>query len=118
MIYIMGCALPPLLEGTEAHGPLLLHSWQNLAYCACLYSEMAVEWTTADATTPMVLYGTSASSLTSMVSATTKTYNASSMCGIPANSTGYVDPGMLHSATLTNLSFSTRYYYQYGDMVR
>ena len=76
-----------------------------------------VEWTTADATTPVVMYGTSDSSLTRTASATTKTYNASSMCGSPANSTGYIDPGMLHSALLSNLSYNTKYHYQYGDMV-
>lgn len=79
---------------------------------------MVVEWTTADATTPVVMYGTTNGSLTRTVSATTKTYNASSMCGAPANSTGYIDPGMLHSAVLSNLSYNTRYYYQYGDKVR
>nr|QOL01233.1 putative extracellular protein TR9_041a [Trebouxia lynnae] len=79
-------------------------------------TQMVVEWTTADPTTPVVMYGTSASSLTRTASATTKTYNASSMCGSPANSTGYIDPGMLHTATLSNLSYNTRYYYQYGDM--
>lgn len=63
------------------------------------------------------MYGTTNGSLTMMVSATTKTYNASSMCGSPANSTGYIDPGMLHSALLSNLSYNSRYYYQYGDMV-
>ena len=78
---------------------------------------MVVEWTTRDATTPMVMYGTTNGSLTNMVSAASKTYNASSFCGSPANDTGYVDPGMLHTATLTNLSYNTRYYYQYGDMV-
>lgn len=78
---------------------------------------MMVEWTTADATTPMVMYGTTNDSLARTVSATTKTYNASSMCGSPANSTGYIDPGMLHSALLSNLSYNTRYYYQYGDTV-
>ncbi|DBB10212.1 TPA: hypothetical protein ACH3X3_001785 [Trebouxia sp. C0006] len=79
-------------------------------------NQMMVEWTTADVTTPVVMYGTTNGSLTTMVSATTKTYNASSMCGSPANSTGYIDPGMLHSALLSNLSYNTRYYYQYGDM--
>ena len=100
--------------------------WQRLqvslsssaSCCGCCCSQMVVEWTTADPTTPVVMYGTSASSLTRTASATTKTYNASSMCGSPANSTGYIDPGMLHTATLSNLSYNTRYYYQYGDMVR
>lgn len=95
---------------------LCLSSLLNL-YMLLFCSQMVVEWTTADATTPVVMYGTSSASLSSMMSATTKTYNASSFCGAPANSTGYVNPGMLHTATLSNLSYNTRYYYQYGDMV-
>jgi len=94
----------------------IIPAWQ-LTSCLPQCSQMMVEWTTADVTTPVVMYGTTNGSLTMMVSATTKTYNASSMCGSPANSTGYIDPGMLHSALLSNLSYNTRYYYQYGDMV-
>ena len=78
---------------------------------------MVVQWTTAETGTPVVMYGKSATALTSTVQAMTKTYNASDFCGEPANTTGYVDPGMLHYGTLSNLSYSTRYYYQYGDMV-
>jgi len=37
------------------------------------------------------------------------------LCGAPANSSGYKDPGEIHSAVLTNLNPDTRYYYQYGD---
>lgn len=78
---------------------------------------MVVQWTTADKGTPVVMYGTSANALTSTVQALTKTYTASDFCGEPANTTGFVDPGMLHYATLSNLSYSTRYFYQYGDKV-
>lgn len=78
---------------------------------------MVVQWTTAETGSPVVMYGKSASALTNTVQAMTKTYNASDFCGEPANTTGYVDPGMLHYATLSNLSYSTRYFYQYGDKV-
>ena len=81
-------------------------------------SQMVVQWTTADTGTPVVMYGESASAMTSTVQEMTKTYTASDMCGEPANTTGYIDPGMLHYATLSNLSYSTRYFYQYGDKVR
>lgn len=94
---------------------ILLSNVQKFPYLHC--SQMVVEWTTADATTPVVMYGTVNGSLTMMMSAATKTYNASSLCGAPANSTGFIDPGMLHTAVLSNLSYNTRYYYQYGDMV-
>lgn len=79
---------------------------------------MVVQWTTADTGTPIVMFGKSANALSTTVQAMTKTYNASDFCGAPANTTGYVDPGMLHYATLSNLSYSTRYFYQYGDKVK
>ena len=78
---------------------------------------MVVQWTTATTGTPVVMFGMSASALTTTVQATTKTYSTSDFCGEPGNSTGWVDPGMLHAGVLTNLSYSTRYYYQYGDKV-
>jgi hypothetical protein len=37
------------------------------------------------------------------------------MCGAPANTEGWRDPGLFHSAILSNLSPDTRYYYVYGD---
>ena len=39
------------------------------------------------------------------------------MCGAPANSTGWVDPGWLNYAALTGLQPGTRYYYAVGDPV-
>ena len=78
---------------------------------------MVVQWTTAETGSPVVMYGKSASASANTVQAMTKTYNASDFCGEPANTTGYVDPGMLHYGTLSNLSYSTRYFYQYGDKV-
>ena len=96
---------------------------------------MVVEWTTRDATTPMVMYGTTNGSLTNMVSAASKTYNASSFCGSPVSGHSTSNSlrhtclvvchfsegtyaGMLHTAAL-NLSYNTEYCHQYstGDMV-
>ena len=37
------------------------------------------------------------------------------MCGAPANSTGFVNPGAINRVLLTNLTANTRYYYVYGD---
>jgi hypothetical protein len=71
------------------------------------------------------------------VSAATSTYRKEHMCGAPANAEGWRDPGLLHSAVLSNLRpgtsypsrcahsradslrvgarTDTRYYYVYGD---
>jgi hypothetical protein len=49
---------------------------------------------------------------------TTKTYTRADLCGAPANGTGYFDPGSLHTAAMTGLQPSTKYYYIYGSDVR
>ena len=40
------------------------------------------------------------------------------LCGPPATTDGWMDPGLLHAAVLTGLHPGTRYYYIYGDPVR
>jgi hypothetical protein len=37
------------------------------------------------------------------------------MCGEPATTIGWMNPGLLHTAFITDLTPSTRYYYVYGD---
>ena len=37
------------------------------------------------------------------------------MCGEPANSHGWKEPGFLQTAVLTDLEPSTKYYYRYGS---
>lgn len=39
------------------------------------------------------------------------------MCGAPANSVGWVDPGVMHVAKLTGLTPGQMYYYRFGDEV-
>ncbi|KAK9804531.1 hypothetical protein WJX73_005386 [Symbiochloris irregularis] len=78
-------------------------------------TEMKVQWTTRDPGTPTVKYGTKSGTYTKTATGKTVTYNAQSMCGSPANDTGYVPPGSLHRVNLTGLTTSTRYYYVFGD---
>lgn len=40
------------------------------------------------------------------------------LCGAPANTTGWFEPGWLHAAVMRGLEPSTRFFYQYGDPVR
>ena len=75
-----------------------------------------MQWTTRDAGTPTVMYGTQSGKYTSTVTGLSHTYNASTMCGEPANSTGYVAPGTFHNATITTIP-ATQYYYVFGDPV-
>ena len=44
-------------------------------------------------------------------------YSRDDMCGAPANSTGWFEPGVLHRAVMTGLAPATLYHYQYGDVV-
>ncbi|ELR18962.1 diphosphonucleotide phosphatase 1, putative [Acanthamoeba castellanii str. Neff] len=87
-------------------GRLMLTGRQN---------EMRVMWTTRDAVRPQVKFGTSPGNYDQSVGAATSTYRKEHMCGAPANAEGWRDPGLLHSAVLSNLRPDTRYYYVYGD---
>ena len=45
------------------------------------------------------------------------TYTKEDLCGPPANAQGWLDPGTLHKALMTNLQAGQQYYYIYGDEV-
>ena len=63
---------------------------------------------------PEVQWGLSPTSLTETAAGSGFTYNRSDLCGAPATTDGWVDPGYLQSALMTGLKDSTRYYYKYG----
>ncbi len=63
----------------------------------------------------IVRYGVSESELVNKVLAKTNTYKASDMCGPPANTVGFRDPGFIHDALITDLKPSTRYFYSFGS---
>ena len=44
-----------------------------------------------------------------------KTYKKSHMCGPPASTNGFTDPGYIHDVLLTDLSPSSQYFYSYGS---
>ena len=69
-----------------------------------------MQWTTRDALMPTVQYGTASGQYTTNVTGLTHTYNASTLCGHPANDTGYVAPGTFNNATIITKP-STRYFY-------
>ena len=47
----------------------------------------------------------------------TATYTINNLCSGIAQGTGYFDPGSIHTANMTGLTPSTRYYYIYGSDV-
>lgn len=58
-------------------------------------------WSSAVSTTPTVKWGTVSGVYTNVVTATTSRITKAQMCGIPANSTGYRDLGLIHQALLS-----------------
>jgi hypothetical protein len=78
---------------------------------------MIAQWTTRDAGRPVVRWGRESGKLAQENGGSFSTYTRLQMCGAPANSTGWVDPGWLNYAALTGLQPGTRYYYTVGDPV-
>ncbi|KAK9918496.1 hypothetical protein WJX75_004496 [Coccomyxa subellipsoidea] len=76
---------------------------------------MIAQWTTRDAGRPVVRWGRESGKLAQENRGSFSTYTRLQMCGAPANSTGWVDPGWLNYAALTGLQPGTRYYYTVGD---
>ena len=74
--------------------------------------------TNSSAVVPQCQYGLSPSSLTSTVSGTSTTYNASNMCEGKANLVGpqnFIHPGYMHTMLMNDLRPSTTYYYRVGS---
>lgn len=74
-------------------------------------------WTTKTIGTPVVQFR-AASSLGAFAFAvpSTTTYTAADMCpGGPADSSGFIAPGMIHRAVMTGLRPATAYTYRVGD---
>ncbi|CAK0782920.1 hypothetical protein CVIRNUC_006115 [Coccomyxa viridis] len=78
-------------------------------------SEMLVQWTTRDKGTPLVHWRAKGSHVGRNATASSDTYTRGDLCGGVANSTGFIDPGQLHTARLTELQPSMEYLYSYGD---
>lgn len=78
--------------------------------------EMAVQWSTGHgaAARGTVRWGTSPGRHSHAAPSRTSTYTRADMCGPPASTVGWVDPGTLHYAVMTGLAPATRYYYVYG----
>ncbi|KAK9824258.1 hypothetical protein WJX72_008984 [[Myrmecia] bisecta] len=78
-------------------------------------SEMLVQWTTRDAGSPVVKWGTQPGTYEHIAAGRSVTYTKEELCGAPAKTTGFVDPGALNSANMKDLQPNTWYYYVFGD---
>lgn len=83
-----------------------------------LPSEMLVQWTTRDKTSPTVQYGTTPGKYTNSSksgSGRMQTIVPKDFCGSPASDLGFIAVGQLNYVTIKQLMPDTRYYYRYGD---
>eukprot|EP01025_Chloroclados_australasicus_P032526 TRINITY_DN32989_c0_g1_i2.p1 TRINITY_DN32989_c0_g1~~TRINITY_DN32989_c0_g1_i2.p1 ORF type:complete len:573 (-),score=57.61 TRINITY_DN32989_c0_g1_i2:445-2163(-) len=78
-------------------------------------SEMLVQWVTKNSSNPIVKWGTQSGKYTESVSAKSVTYTRDQMCGAPATTVGYFDPGQMHYGIITGLNPNSKYYYVFGD---
>jgi len=78
---------------------------------------LALLWSSATSTAPTLQWGTAPGTYTTTVSATTAQIAQAQMCGGVANSTGWRDPGLVHTAQLVGMeALATRkVYYRFGD---
>jgi hypothetical protein len=77
--------------------------------------QIKVTWVSNEAKSPQVKYGTRPGVYSHTAPATSFTYTAKDLCGPPATTFGWRDPGMIHYAVMKNLNPGTKYYYVYGD---
>ncbi|KAG0631433.1 hypothetical protein M758_1G252900 [Ceratodon purpureus] len=85
------------------------------------WDQMTVTWTSgygkkdADA---VVQWGTEVGKESWLSPASTLTFTRHDMCGPPARTVGWRDPGFFHTAYLKDLWPSTRYYYKVGHRMK
>lgn len=74
-------------------------------------------WSSATSTLPQMQWGVSSGAYDRFVPAITTHINQSSMCGFPANTTGWRDMGLIHTATMTGMKAlaDSKIYYRFGD---
>jgi len=78
--------------------------------------EMKVMWASGTRLTTQILrVGTKSGKYELLFPAKTDTYKPSDLCGSPANSWGWKDPGYLHEAVAKSLTPGATYYYIFGS---
>ena len=82
------------------------------------YDQYVLSWSSYNSSEPLLRWGLVSGVYTNPVPANTTTINQNQVCGFPANSTGWRDFGLIHSATLKGMSKypkGTKIYYTFGD---
>eukprot|EP01038_Epipyxis_sp_PR26KG_P012938 gene12938-17346_t len=77
-------------------------------------------WSSAYSTQPVLKWGIASGVYTHVVNASSETIQQSELCGGPANSSGYFDLGLIHTANITGIKEmnlnSKNIYYKFGDL--
>lgn len=77
--------------------------------------EYTLTWVSGQVTLPRVEWGTSKTSFPFSAQAASITYKKTDLCGAPANSVGWFEPGYIHTAVLSGLKPGTTYFYRFGN---
>jgi hypothetical protein len=78
-------------------------------------TEMMLTWVSGHVSNPMAKLWQNLTTYVRIESATTTTYSSTDMCGPPATSFGYIDPGLIHTVIFKGLTPGHAYNYQFGD---
>lgn len=84
------------------------------------WNEMTVTWTSGygiNEATPFVEWGVVKGQRRHRTPAGTLTFHQNSMCGSPARTVGWRDPGFIHTSFLDNLWPNTKYTYKMGHIL-
>ncbi|CAM6015305.1 unnamed protein product [Sphagnum balticum] len=85
------------------------------------WNEITVTWTSGyglDEAVPLVLWGPEDNKSQFTSPASTLTYIRKDLCGPPARTVGWRDPGFIHTAYLEKLWPRTRYFYKFGHKLK
>jgi len=77
--------------------------------------QMRATWATRDVGTPTVKWGIQSGKYSKRAVGTSGTYTRKDLCSDPATGQGYLSPGSINTAVMTDLKPDTRYYYVVGD---
>jgi len=88
----------------------------RLALLANDATSMRLTWTSATmGSAPTVNVTADASGASALFAATSDTWRVGDLCGAPATTVGWRDPGATHTAVLTGLTPGASYTYSFGD---
>lgn len=81
------------------------------------YDVFKLLWSSATSKTPTLRWGTASNQYDHVVIATTETIERSDVCGSPANTTGWRDLGLIHTAELKGMKAlaGKSVFYSFGD---